>query len=320
MSKDRLNEEQLEEQLSQREEGLYKEEETPVESPPETQPKREIKNTFDPDSSGLIRGWTRITKELIPSQGLFDDSQVEYHGRPARTSDIREFTPIAEDPSYRVEEKINFILSECLRLENPNKRASYKDILNIDKIFFMLAIRDMTFYNIPNPLINNTKCTNPSCGEPLSIEVYSNNSSFFEMSNTLRKFYDKNGRVFLLDFDDTEIKLSPPTIGRKEAISKYIEYKTSKGFKVDKNTLDLLNYINLDWRELDNQTIDEQINKTQGWSINEYSAVVEIIREIKKSVVMKSHATCGTCGAEVTAPFTFQGGFRDFFLVQNILG
>lgn len=325
MSDDRLNLDGLEDEISKKEEGLYEEEseqtsESKIKSedtPPTKEPKQSQK-TFEPDNSGLIRGWTKINKEIIPTQMLFSDPDIEIHGRPAQTKDIRHFTPVTEDSSYTTDEKINFILSECLRIMHPNSRKSYKDLLDIDKIFYMLAIRDMTFYKIPNPLKNLTTCS--SCQENVSLEVYSNNSTFFEMSDTLKRFYDINERCFVIEMDnDTSVKISPPTIGRSEAIKKYILNRKNKGVSVDDDTIQLIKYIHMDWKDINDQVINNLVTKSQGWSIELYSAVVQIIREIKKSIIMKSHGVCGTCGAEVTAPFRFQGGFRDFFIIPDIL-
>lgn len=324
MSKDKLNIDNLGDQLADKEDGLY--EEVQSETPPVTttveteQVPTKQRTTFEPDNSGLIRGWTKINKEIIPTEGMFSDPEIEVHGRPAKTKDIRYFTPVVEDDSYTTDEKINYILSECLKVNHPSKRMSYKDLLDIDKIFYMLSIRDMTFYKIPNPLKNITTCTNKSCEEPISLEVYSNNSTFFEMSDILKKFYDPNERCFIIEMDDdSKVELSPPTIGRSETIKSYIAYKKSKGISIDNESLQLIKYIHIDWKDLDNQSIDLLITKSQGWSIELYSAVVQVIREIKKSISMKSHGICGTCGAEVSVPFRFQGGFRDFFIIPDIL-
>lgn len=305
---DRLNIDDIEDQLSDKESHLYTQEE----------PEPKINKTFEENESGLIKGWTKINMDIIPTKCMFSDPDISVHGKPATTKNIRQFTPVVEDTSYQTDEKINYILSECIKVLNPNQRMSYKDLLDIDKIFYMLAIRDMTFYKIPNPLKNLNVCN--SCKEDLSIDVYSNNSTFFELSDILKKYYDSIERCFVIETDDDSyIQISPPTIGRSDAIKSYVNNKNSRGLSVDDSSIQILKYLHIDWRELSNQKIDNILIGLEGWSIDKLSKVIEIIREIKKSIKMMSHGVCGNCGAEVTAPFRFQGGFRDFFIIPNIL-
>ena len=319
MAESNLNiDDNMKDRISKMESGLYGEEEKEN----NTSDSRSVDNSvFSPDSEGLIRGWTRINPEIIPSGLMFTEHGASIQGKPATTNDIRHFTPISEDASFDTTEKINFILSQSIKVTHPSKRMSYKDILELDKIFYMLAIRDMTFYKIPNPLLNISKCPKSGCGEDLSIKVMSSNSSFFEMTETLKRFYSEVDRCFILDDSSGSkpILLSPPTIGRNSVLKQYKDDRISKGIDVDLDTLDIIKYIHMDWRDMDSNTITNMLMWSMGWSIEQESAIISLIREIKKSFVMTSFGVCPTCGAEVTVPFRFQGGFRDFFLIRDIL-
>lgn len=335
--KNYINDEDLEKQLSMKEENLYN---NIYEEDSENNIENEIKKDdikkekiivneveknkqsfiFNENESKAQLGWTLINKTMMPTQGLFHDSDISYYVKSITTKQIRDYTSIEEDDTLSISKKIDTMLSIATKMQSKNTKLSYRDIYDIDKLFYMFAIRDLTFYNITNPLKNPTKCTNIECQHEYHTELFSNNVIFFEPSEMIMKYYNPEENCMSLHLDTGEsVNIKLPTIGIKEKLSEYIQWRKKIGADINKNAINILPYMDLDWRDIEQRTFDEVLTKMVGWSPDLYSAVVLFIREIKKCMHMKSISMCPECGAEVTAPIRFQGGFSNFFIVQGVL-
>ena len=325
-----FDEQSLEKQLSDKESNLYPDdlEESIVE---ETTQQKPIQNNikieeqrqsfiFNENDSKAQLGWTLLNKEVIPTQGLFHDADVLHYVKSINTKQIRDYTSIEEDDTISISKKIDTMLSIATKMQSNNKKLSYRDIYDIDKLFYMFAIRDLTFYNITNPLKNPTKCTNTECRHEYHTELFSNNVIFFEPSDTIIKHYNPEENCMTLNLDTNEsINIKLPTIGIKEKLNEYIQWRKKIGADINKNAVNILPYMDFDWRNIEQRTFDEFLTRMVGWSSELYSVVILFIREIKKCMSMKSVSKCPECGAEVTASIRFQGGFSDFFIIQGIL-
>lgn len=336
MSDKYYDDKSLEEQLSKKEEHLYKNEENKSteenlefekseikKEPSKEKKKTKTKNeTFifnDENEAKAQLGWTLLNKEIMPTKGLFYDADVLNYVKAITTKQIRDYTSIEEDDTISIANKIDAMLSIATKTVAQNKKMSYKDIYDIDKIFYMFAIRDLTFYNITNPLKNPTTCTNPECKHNYNTELFSYNTIFFEPSDFIMKFYNPDQNCFTLNLDTNEtINIKLPTIGVKEKLNEYMQWRNKIGADVNKNAIKILPYMDFDWRHIEKRTFDEFLTKMVSWTPDLYSLVIKFIREIKKCMKMKAVSICPECGAEVTATIRFQGGFSDFFLIQNV--
>lgn len=328
---DYIDDNSLEEQLSKKEEGLYNEPKEVVEQQEEVKTSKTKVNLdqkerpkesfiFDEGESKVQLGWTLLNKEIIPTQGLFHDADILNYAKPITTKQIRDYTSIEEDDTISISKKIDTMLSIATRMQSNSKKMSYRDIYDIDKLFYMFAIRDLTFYNITNPLKNPTTCTNIECRHEYHTELFSHNVIFFEPSENIMKHYNPEDNCFTLHLDTEEvINIKLPTIGIKEKLNEYMQWRKKIGAEINQNTIKILPYMDFDWRQIEERTFDEFLTRMIAWSPDLFSAVVLFIREIKKCMSMKSISKCPECGAEVTAPIRFRGGFSDFFLIQGVL-
>jgi hypothetical protein len=302
-------------QMEEMESGLYEKE---VE--PETIKEKPIKEVkvFLQDIPEFNIGWIKLNKELLPSKGLFYEKDIIIELTPATTQHIKDFTSLSEDDSYKTNEKINAILSTCLRISKGSRRFTSKDILEIDKVWLLLAIRDLTFSKISNKLINPSAC--PKCTSPANVEIFSYNSTFFEFNEELMNYYDEEERCFMFDITETgeTLKLKPPTISVSSKVDSYYE-KYSNIKKIDRNFLNEIQYIDLDWYNIDVQTLDKTIVDSFGWSVYKITLLKKFINDFKSQIKMKSFGYCESCGAEgVSTKFYFRGGLLSIFTIQNI--
>lgn len=302
-------------QMEEMESGLYV---TTQEVKKEEVVKSKDVRVFLQDIPEFNVGWIKLNKELLPSKGLFYERDIIIEVSPATTQHIKDFTSLSEDESYKTNEKINAILSTCLRMSKGSRRFTSKDILEIDKIWLLLAIRDLTFHKISNKLVNPSAC--PKCGAPANIEIFSYNSTFFEFNEELMNYYDDEQRCFIFEIVETGeiLKLKPPTISVSSKIDNYYE-KYSNVKKLDRSFLNEIQYIDLDWYNIDVQTLDKTIVDSFGWSVYKITLLKKFINDFKSQIKMKSFGYCESCGAEgVSTKFYFRGGLLSIFTIQNI--
>lgn len=281
------------------------------------------RKTFLEDIPDSHIGWIKLNNDMLPSLAKFYPHGTVFKLNPARIKEIRTFTSLADDDSYTVNDKINEILSSCVRVTFGTHPGQVKDILEIDKLFFIFAIRDLTFSNIPNPITNSSKC--PKCGDNCNIEIFSNNSDFFEYSEELLKYYDPENRVFSISYvvdedgdDVRNIQLRPPSIQTTTKIDNYITRKRELGHPISEDTLKYLKYLHLNWDTMTVEELDNIVVDSMGWSLLKYSLVIEFIDKIERQIIMTSFGTCSSCGAQgVTVPFRFREKFRSIFLISN---
>ena len=90
-------------------------------------------------------GYHNIKVDTLPSGGMFYVKDAEISIRSAKVAEIRHFSTMDETNILDVDDKLNAILESCLRITSKKKRLSFKDILEEDRFYLILAIRDLTF-------------------------------------------------------------------------------------------------------------------------------------------------------------------------------
>lgn len=275
------------------------------------------KNTFLEDIPKHHKSYIKINKEIFPSECMFYPEDWNFYIRPARITEIREFSSLHEDSSYRTNEAINIILSSCMKITSSTSQINPKNCLEIDKIFLLLAVRDLTFYEIENELVNISSC--PSCGKNCNIKIYSNNTLFFDHDLKIKGFYDIDSRSYVFNIESTGEKLSlrPPTMAITEKINTFNKHAIEKGLNVDPDSLNKIRYLDLNWNNISYEELQRNLIEISNWSMIKISMFEHFVKDFENQFSSKSIGICESCSAEVAVPFSFQGPYRSIFLVQD---
>ena len=105
------------------------------------------------EEADVILGYYNVEMINLPSAGKFYPADSTISIRSAKVAEIRQFSTVDENNLIDIEEKLNYIIKSCIRFVSKNKVYSYKDILEEDRIFLLLSIRDLTF---PEPELKLT--------------------------------------------------------------------------------------------------------------------------------------------------------------------
>jgi len=287
------------------------------------EPKRQLQPEFSP---GLEFGWKNLPMSVLPSKGLFYPEGTKIAIRAAEVKEIRHFSSIDEEDLIDLNERLNFILSKCSTMNFPNEGVvSYKDLKQEDRFFLIMAIRDLTFVQGENRIIVTPET---SCGKkeacPISngIELRTGILSDYEIDPKVMKYYSPVSRNFVFPVRKIgkEIRMTVPSIGVMDAISSFVVESERKGTQVDESFVKIAPFIFEEWRRLDSKQIAQRMAEADEWSKEEFSLYFELSETIKIGTQLDVNVICPTCGAEVTAPITFPGGFKSLFVISDIFG
>ena len=287
------------------------------------EPQRVPQSEFSP---GLEFGWKNLPLSVLPSKGLFYPDGTKVAIRAAEVKEIRHFSSIDEQDLIDLNERLNFILSKCSTMHFPSEGVvSYKDLKQEDRFFLVMAIRDLTFMQGENRIIVTPETT---CGKkeacPISngIELRTGILSDYEIDPKVMKYYSPVTRNFVFPVRKIgkEIRMSVPSIGVMEAVSSFVVESERRGVQVEESFVKIAPFILEEWRGLTSDRISQKMEESNQWSKEEFSLYFELSETIKIGTQLDVSVVCPTCGAEVTAPITFPGGFKSLFVISDIFG
>ena len=287
------------------------------------EPQRVPQPEFSP---GLEFGWKNLPLSVLPSKGLFYPEGTKIAIRAAEVKEIRHFSSIDEEDLIDLNERLNFILSKCSMMHFPSEGVvSYKDLKQEDRFFLVMAIRDLTFIQGENRIIITPTTTcgkKESCPISNGIELRTGILSDYEIDSRVMKYYSPVSRNFVFPVRKIgkEIRMSVPSIGVMEAVSSFVIESERKGIEVEESFAKIAPFIFEEWRGLDSNKINQRMIESNEWSKEEFSLYFELCETIKIGTQLDVNVTCPTCGAEVTAPITFPGGFKSLFVISDIFG
>ena len=287
---------------------------------------RQLKTT-SPDDPEIKRinemvGYTPLNISLFPSKGKFYRDDFEIHIRAAKVAEIRAFSTIDETNLKEVDEGLNNVVVSCCKVLYGSTRGSYKDILEEDRIYLILSIRELSFKTGEQTLmmpVGKKSCKSPSCKTQDSIELRTNNLQFNLIEDNIEKYYDAADRCYSITTKNYGVlQMAPPTIGVMRAVTDYVRDREEKGQSWDKSTLAILPYLQRDWRGWSEKDIFSTITSFQGWDATKYTIIYRLAEDMKVGVKPEMAFPCKSCGEEVTVPLTFPGGIKALFVISDI--
>lgn len=283
-----------------------------------------ITSVDDPEIQRIqsLTGYVKLDLANFPSGGQFYREDFEIHIRAARVGEIREFSTLDEENILDVDEKLNSLLVNCTKIMYGNQRGSYRDVLEEDRIYLILSIRELTFKDGENKLmmpVTKKKCKAGTCKSQESMELRTGNLQFNEQDELIEKYYDHQNKCFTVPTKSHgELTIAPPTIGVMRAITDWIRKREEENKSWDKSSLQILPYIQREWRGFNDKEIFSAITSFQGWDASKFSIVYRLVEKAKIGVKPEFAFPCESCGEEVAVPLTFPGGIKALFIIQDI--
>jgi hypothetical protein len=213
-----------------------------------------ITSPDDPEIKRIqeLAGHIKLDISQLPSGGRFYREDFEIHIRAARVGEIRDFSTVDEENLKDVDDKLNSVLISCIKIMYGSQRGSYRDILEEDRIYVILAIRELTFKNGEAKIlmpVGKRKCTTSSCKAQDNVELRTENLQFNSADELVEKYYDDANKCYTIPTKNHgELVLAPPTIGVMRAITDYVRKREEENKSWDRSSIAILPYIQREWR------------------------------------------------------------------------
>jgi hypothetical protein len=268
-----------------------------------------------------MTGHVELLKDNLPSRGRFYRKDMKILIRAAKVSEVRDFSTMDETNLLDVDDKLNKILVSCVKVVFASGAGSYKDILEEDRLFVILSVKELTFKNGENKIMMDipNKCSQPDCELTDKYEFKTVNLQYHDDNETIEKYYNEDHRCYVVETKSSgTFYMAPPTIGVMRVITDYIKEKEIAKQKWDKSFAQTIPYLHRDWRNFNDHTLRQKEIEFNGWSTVKYTTVFRLAEMIKVGVKPEFSVTCGKCGQEATFPITFPGGLKSLFVIPNI--
>lgn len=268
----------------------------------------------------MVGSWFPIDMSKLPSGGRFYRDTMRIMIRPAKVKEIKDFSMIDETDPRDINTKLNAILQACtdITYNNGMIRGSYKDILDADKFYIILSIRELTFAHGESSImipIGSKACNTPNCNSQEKVELKTNILQFESSKPEIEKYYDSVQKCYLIQTKKYgSIRLAPPTIGVSTAIYEYLYDLMSNKKSYDEAYVKLIPFLYPDWKQLNADSIFEILTQMQGWDLRKFEIILNLVEMINVGIKSVMHFECENCGAEVTVPLSFPNGIRNLFV------
>lgn len=268
-------------------------------------------DTLDSD---VHLGWVDINLENLPSEGKFYPSDVVLQIRSAKVAEIRAFSTMDESNLIDIETNLNGIVKACTKVKSGSRMMSYKDILEEDRIFLLLSIRDLTFPEPENKLMLKAKDAN---GESFDVELSTKYFDTEQVPAEIEQYYDAEARAYVIQTKSAgEVVISPPSIGVMEEITKFMQTRQRERQNWDQAFIQIAPYLVQDWRGFNSKKIFEMEVEFQGWSERKYMVIYRLAEKMKIGV--KPELVVERQGEEVLVPLDFPGGIKSLFIISDL--
>ena len=268
------------------------------------------------ESTDFVLGYHKVSMDSLFSKGRFYPADAKISIRSAKVAEIRHFSTMVEGNILDIEDKLNNICKACMRFESRTKKLSYKDLLEEDRINILLQIRDLTFPEPENKLM--LKAEN-SYGTTKDVELATKNFSTSEIPSEIEKYYDEGLRCFNIKTRSSgDIQMRPPSIGVMEEVTKYIREQQEAKKRWDQAFVQVLPYIQLDWRGFNQAEIFNREVAFQGWNEKKYMVVYRLAEKMK--IGAQPEMEVDVDGETVTLPLEFPGGVKSLFIISDLAG
>lgn len=270
----------------------------------------------DTQDSDVHLGWLDIDMELMPSSGKFYPADTKLQIRSAQVAEIRHFSTLDENNLMDIEDKLNSIVKSCVKFKAGTRMMSYKDILEEDRIFLLLSIRDLTFPEAENRLM--LKATDNE-GVEFDVELSTKYFDTEEVPAEIEQYYDSEQRAYVIQTKSAgEVIMAPPSIGVMEEVTKFMQARQRERKNWDQAFLQILPYLQQDWRGFNSKKIFEKEVEFQGWSERKYMVIYRLAEKMKIGV--KPELKVDRQGEEVLVPLDFPGGIKGLFIISDLSG
>lgn len=245
--------------------------------------------------------------------GLFYPTGTTIMIRAAEVKEIQAYSMVDDTNYYDIVEKMNEILSSCVRVKYPGgEMGSYLDLRDPDRFYLIFSIRELTFQQ-GNSLVTKANC---SCGNEVSLELKRENFKKFEIADNLKKYYDPSYKCFTFEIQDGNVfHLAPPTIGLQKAFTDYIISENVAKRKPNLSFLKIIPFTLYNKNTISSDDIKKELNNFSTMANTPFQFLNSAVEKLSFGIE-KVIGVC-SCGLEVHSDMIFPNGPSAVFVIHD---
>lgn len=270
------------------------------------------------------REFISIDPNSLPA-GIFYKQGTKISIKAASVADVQEYSVVDDSNLLDVTEKMNLILSRCVRFIHPNGMiGNYKDIKDNDRLSLIFMIRELTFQK-GNNLAKDVTCDN--CNHEFKIEFRATHSQtikrtfvHYEIDEELKDFYNPTTKTIDIEIKDNIWKLSPPSIGLQEIFYENLKEKIKNNNKnPNVSFLKIIPFTLWDRNKITDDGIKAKEKEYKEMDMETFQTLNYIVDKMKFGI-KGLETKCPVCGSEVHTDMSFPKGASNIFVISSPLG
>jgi len=246
--------------------------------------------------------------------GMFYPNGTKIMVRAAQVKEIQSYSMVDDKNFYDMIEKMNDMLSACVRIKYVDDRVgSYLDLKDGDRIYLIFLIRELTFQQ-GNTLAADATC---KCGNEMQIDLKRQNFCFHEMPDTLVKYFDDVDKQFVFETVSGQVyRIAPPTIGLQKSFTEYIvkEYNDKKVPNL--SFLKIIPFTLVNSNSITVAGIKTKLAQFQVLSIQDFQFLNAAVNKMQFGI-KELKKVCAQCSEEVYTDMVFPNGPSAIFALPT---
>jgi len=242
--------------------------------------------------------------------GIFYPQGTTIQIRSAEVKEIQAYSMVDDSNYYDIVEKMNEMLSSCVRVKYPDGNVgSYLDVRDPDRFYLIFTIRELTFQQ-GNSLATKAVC---ECGTESQLELKRSNFKMFQASEKLEKYYNPVKRCFTFETISGDVfNLAPPSIGLQKAFTEYIVSENASKRKPNMSFLKIIPFMLHDRTSITQEGIKAKLEEFTSMNNNSFQFVNSAVEKLTFGIE-KVLGAC-SCGLEVHSDMIFPNGPSALFV------
>lgn len=296
--------------------------ETPTPTP---KPKEKIE--FTPAEGGMDEtrrnkiGWYGIARKDLPYEGRLYPENWEFEIRAITGNELAYYSTIDNNDPISVLDGMNLVIKNCVRIQGPEGLINPMNIYEIDRMFFLLKVRDLSLPERENALVIREKCPFKCSEGENQIEITANSLIYEPLSEFAEKYVDSVRGGFTVKTKTLgEIHFKPSTLEESDAFKTWF-MNQNPDTRDSRFASRYFIYIDTNKKYTKpEKMIEDAYNNFYAISTSraKLSIYVKIEREIQPRLSQEMKYICPVCGKEVRTPFRFPGELSDIFIATNL--
>lgn len=264
-----------------------------------------------PSSQINIPGYIDVPVESMPSAGHFYPVGTRILIKAATGSDIKYWSTLDEDNVISVDDMLDYVVEKCCMVRTPDGAGNWRDIRSIDRLYLILAVRELTFPDGTNDLKVVGK-------DGKDVMVRKEMLSQFVVPDGLREYYNGDGRCFTFPYDTFSINMYMPSVGVNKWLKAYVTAKVQSGAEYDESFVGYAPLLISDYRYLTDKSYETMVEESGKFGAEQWS-LISYVEDLLKKGASTNLKYVDDGGVPQEAPFNFRGGIKSLFLFSNPL-